>query len=62
MTTYIRTTPDPISVLDEGYVRLVDVLGDDVSVVNAARVSYDKETTTFEERDAKLLKFCSPNL
>ena len=57
MTTYIRTTPDPISVLDEGYVRLVDVLGDDVSIVNAARVSYDKETTTFEERDAKLLKF-----
>jgi thymidylate synthase (FAD) len=57
MTTYIRTTPDPIKVLDEGYVRLVDVLGDDVSIVNAARVSYDKETTTFEERDAKLLKF-----
>ena len=57
MTTYIRTTPDPIEVLDEGYVRLVDVLGDDVSIVNAARVSYDKETTTFEERDAKLLKF-----
>lgn len=57
MTTYIRTTPDPISVLDEGYVRLVDVLGDDISVVNAARVSYDKEITSFEQRDAKLLKF-----
>jgi thymidylate synthase (FAD) len=57
MTTYIRTTPEPTEVLDEGYVRLVDVLGDDMSVVNAARVSYDKETNVFEERDAKLLKF-----
>jgi thymidylate synthase (FAD) len=57
MTTYIRTTPEPVNVLDEGYVRLVDVLGDDLSVVNAARVSYDKETNSFEERDAKLLKF-----
>ena len=57
MTTYIRTTPDPISVLDEGYVRLVDVLGDDLAVVNAARVSYDKEKSKFDEKDAKLLKF-----
>ena len=33
-----------INVLDKGYVRLVDQLGDDLSVVNAARVSYDKES------------------
>ena len=57
MTTYIRTTPEPINVLDEGYVRLVDVLGDDLSVVNAARVSYDKESTDFSDKDAKLIKF-----
>lgn len=57
MTTYIRTTPEPINVLDEGYVRLVDVLGDDLSVVNAARVSYDKESDEFSERDSKLIKF-----
>ncbi len=36
MTVYIRTTPEPVNVLDEGYVRLVDVLGDDLAVVNAA--------------------------
>lgn len=35
---------DKIEVLDKGYVRLVDTLGDDLSVVNAARVSYDKES------------------
>jgi thymidylate synthase (FAD) len=57
MTVYIRTTPEPVSVLDEGYVRLVDVLGDDLSVVNAARVSYDKESTNFTEKDAKLINF-----
>ena len=57
MTTIIKTFPEPVSVLDEGYVRLVDTLGDDLSVVNAARVSYDKEKNVFEERDAKLLNF-----
>lgn len=46
-----------ISLLDEGYVRLVDTMGDDLSIVNAARVSYDKESHLFEERDAKLIKF-----
>ena len=46
-----------INVLDEGYVRLVDTLGNDLSVVNAARVSYDKESGDFEPRDAKLVQF-----
>ena len=46
-----------IEVLDKGYVRLVDVLGSDLSVVNAARVSYDKESLEFSERDSKLLDF-----
>lgn len=46
-----------LSVLDHGYVRLVDTLGDDLAVVNAARVSYDKESTDFDERDSKLIKF-----
>jgi thymidylate synthase (FAD) len=57
MTVYIRTTPEPVNVLDQGYVRLVDVLGDDLAVVNAARVSYDKESTDFSEKDAKLINF-----
>jgi thymidylate synthase (FAD) len=46
-----------INVLDKGYVRLVDTLGDDLSVVNAARVSYDKENDTFGPKDAKLIDF-----
>lgn len=50
-----------IDVLDEGYIRLVDVMGNDLSVVNAARVSYDKEATVFEERDAKLISYLIKN-
>ncbi len=57
MTTIVKILPEAEKVLDEGYVRLVDTLGDDLSVVNAARVSYDKESTEFTERDAKLVKF-----
>lgn len=46
-----------VDVLNHGYVRLVDTLGDDLAVVNAARVSYDKESETFGERDTNLIKF-----
>lgn len=57
MTTIIKSFPEKVRVLDEGYIRLVDTLGDDLSVVNAARVSYNKEVYEFSEKDAKLLNF-----
>ena len=44
-------------VLDKGYVRLVDTMGDDLSVVNAARVSYDKEVDELSDKDRGLLNF-----
>jgi thymidylate synthase (FAD) len=46
-----------VNVLDKGYVRLVDHMGSDLSVVNAARVSYDKETEEISDRDRKLINF-----
>ena len=46
-----------VNVLDKGYVRLVDTLGNDLSVVNAARVSYDKEVAEFSPKDARLIDF-----
>lgn len=46
-----------IDVLDKGYVRLVNHMGDDLSVVNAARVSYAKESGEFSDRDDRLIKF-----
>ena len=41
----------------EEYVQLLDSFGDDLTVVNAARVSFDKESTTMEPRDQKLIKY-----
>ena len=38
-------------------VELVDHMGDDLSVVNAARVSFGKKKTQFEHGDLKLIKF-----
>ncbi|MCY1105837.1 FAD-dependent thymidylate synthase [Alkalihalobacillus clausii] len=46
-----------IEVLDKGYARLVDVMGSDLTVVNAARVSYAKESSELSERDIRLIKF-----
>jgi thymidylate synthase (FAD) len=46
-----------LKVLDKGSIRLVSVLGDDLSVVNAARVSYDKESKELTNKDANLLRF-----
>ena len=46
-----------ISVLDKGYVRLRDAMGDDRTIANAARVSFDKRTEKLNERDERLIRF-----
>ena len=43
-------------VLDKGFVRLVDVMGDDSAIVQAARVSYGKGTKTKHE-DEGLIRY-----
>jgi thymidylate synthase (FAD) len=40
-----------------GSVELLDTFGDDLTVVNAARVSFAKESTIMDLRDAKLVKY-----
>lgn len=45
------------TVLDKGFVRLVDVMGSDMSVVNSARISFAKEVTDIGDRDEKLIKY-----
>ena len=40
-----------------GYMELLDTMGDDLSIVNAARVSYNKISDNFEAKDKKLVKF-----
>lgn len=46
-----------IKILDKGYIGLVYQSGTDLDVVNAARVSYDKESSELSTRDEKLLNF-----
>ena len=43
-----------IKVLDHGFIRVIDYMGDDAAIVQAARVSYGKGTKTVNE-DAGLI-------
>jgi thymidylate synthase (FAD) len=47
---------EPIPVLDHGFVRLVDYMGDDAAIVQAARVSYGAGTRTARD-DAGLIRY-----
>ncbi len=51
-------TPE-ITVLDRGFVKLIDHMGSDLSVVNAARVSFGKRKEALDEGDAKLIRYLS---
>ena len=46
----------PFPVLDDGFVRVVDYLGNDESIVQAARVSYGKGTKKVHE-DRGLIRY-----
>ena len=46
-----------IQVLDKGFVSLISHMGDDLMVVNAARVSFNKKATEMTEKDAKLIGY-----
>ena len=47
---------EPIPVLDHGFVRVIDYMGDDAAVVQAARVSYGKGTMKISD-DAGLINY-----
>jgi thymidylate synthase (FAD) len=40
-----------------GYMELLDSMGDDLSIVNAARVSFNKSSEELEEKDKKLILY-----
>lgn len=54
---------DRINVLDHGYVRLVESMGSDLSIVRAARVSYDCDWRTGEDQgsDHRLIHYLMKN-
>ncbi len=47
---------EPFRVLDDGFVRLIDYMGDDAAIVQAARVSYGKGTRRVHE-DRALVRY-----
>lgn len=49
------------SVLDKGFVKLEGCYADDLSVVNSARVSFNKYHSRMEEGDDKLISFLMKN-
>jgi thymidylate synthase (FAD) len=52
---------DKIDVLDKGYVRYIGHMGSDLEVVNAARVSFQKESKELTEKDENLIHFLAEN-
>jgi thymidylate synthase (FAD) len=48
---------DTIELLDHGFVRLDDAMADDLSVVNAARVSFARRKTEMDDSDEGLIRF-----
>jgi thymidylate synthase (FAD) len=51
-----RVLGEPLKVLDDGFVRVVDYMGADESIVQAARVSYGKGTKKVQE-DRGLIRY-----
>jgi thymidylate synthase (FAD) len=47
---------EPVKVLDHGFVRCIDYMGDDEAIVQAARVSYGRGTKKVQE-DAGLIRY-----
>ena len=48
---------EPMPVLDHGFVRVVDYMGDDAAVVQAARVSYGRGTKSVSASDSGLINY-----
>jgi thymidylate synthase (FAD) len=61
---YKKQISEPRNVLDHGFVRLVDYMGNDLSIVRAARVSYDADWRVGDETnpsDEKLIQYLIRN-
>jgi len=60
MTSFEIEEALPLKCLDHGYIRLVDFMGSDMSIVRSARVSYNAEPRN-DGSDEKLIKFLMLN-
>ncbi|MBY0450275.1 MAG: FAD-dependent thymidylate synthase [Cyanobacteria bacterium] len=57
MSACSATNAANIPVLDHGFVELIGSLGNDLTVVNSARVSFGKRKTELSDGDIKLIKY-----
>ena len=58
MTEMASSTTEPLYLSDQiGFVQCLETFGDDLTVVNAARVSFDKVSTSLTEGDKKLIGY-----
>jgi thymidylate synthase (FAD) len=57
MMAVMEAASDQIAVLDHGFVRLDGCMASDLSVVNAARVSFAQHSDQLDERDQGLIRF-----
>lgn len=48
-------------ILDKGFIQVIDKLGDDLTVVNSARVSFGKRKEKYDDNDRKLVKYLAKN-
>lgn len=55
--TYMQMNGNRIPVLDHGYIELLDHMGSDIDIVNAARTSFDTHETDMTERNVGLINF-----
>ena len=46
-----------MKVLDKGFVEVIDTLGNDLTVVNSARVSFGKRKTKWDKGDERLVRY-----
>ena len=46
-----------MKVLDKGFIEVIDTLGNDLTVVNSARVSFGKRKEKFDKSDEKLVRY-----
>lgn len=44
-------------ILDKGYIELIETFGDELTVVNAARVSYGSKKDQLDDKDVKLISY-----
>lgn len=50
-----------INILNKGFIEIIDMMGTDLSIVNAARISMGKRKDKFDESDYKLLVYLLKN-